>query len=191
MSQPHAVPVTAPDLIDPVVGFRQWRLADEHLESLYTHVCWEGPELRASCGSGGHDSSDSPAPSCSCGIYAYYDPCPRTASAGTRDFVAGAVVLWGHIEVHAVGMRAQCARVVALELPVSRGRKRLEVRRLAERLGVVAVPHRALAATAYQQGLRLDRSMRPRRQFERGGSARPWRLPRMTAPFVGAGARRG
>jgi len=163
VNQAHAVPATAPDLIDPIVGFRQWRLADEHLESLYTRVRWEGPLLRASCGSGRHDSSDSPATSCSCGIYAYFDPCPRTASAATPDFVAGAVVLWGRIEVHAIGMRAQCARVVALELPLSRGRKRFEVRRLAQRLGVAAVPHRELSATAYQHGLRLDRSMRPRR----------------------------
>ena len=97
---------TAPDLADPVVGFRQWRLADGRLRSLCSGVQWHGRELGARCALSNPDSHISPANACSCGIYAYYNPCPRTASAGTRAFIAGAVVLWRRIELHA----AACAR---------------------------------------------------------------------------------
>jgi hypothetical protein len=155
-----AVHPAAPDFVDPIVGFRQWRLADGRLRSLYSGIPWHGPEMRASCIWGHHDQDNSPANACSCGIYAYYEPCPRTASACTRDFVAGAVVVWGRIELHVKGMRAQYARVVALELPVSRKRKRVEVRQAARSLGVSVVAHRDLAATAAGYGLRLHRSMR-------------------------------
>jgi len=37
---------------------------------------------------------------------ANYDPCPRTASAATRDLVGGAVVMWGRVELHGTGLRA-------------------------------------------------------------------------------------
>jgi hypothetical protein len=168
----HDMPCTPPDLADPVVGFRQWRLADGRLRSLYSTVQWPGRELRAICVLGDRDYHASPANACSCGIYAYYDPCPRMASAGTRDLVAGAVVLWGRIELHAAGMRAQYARVVALELPVSRRRKRLELAQIGQRLNVPVVPHRKLAAVALEYGLRLDPAMRPPRCWEVSGSGR-------------------
>ena len=69
----------------------------------------------------GANSLDVPAKGCSCGVYAYYDPCPRTASAATPDLIGGAVVVWGRIEAHIYGMRGEHARIVALELPFSRG----------------------------------------------------------------------
>ena len=58
-----------------------------------------------------------PAKDCTCGVYAYYDPCPRTASAATADLIGGAAVLWGRIEAHMYGLRGTHARIVALELP--------------------------------------------------------------------------
>lgn len=166
MTDDHELACAAPDLADPVVGFRQWRLTEGGLRSLYSGVRWHSREFRASCALGDRDCHSSPAKTCSCGIYAYYDPCPRTASAGTRDFIGGAVVLWGRIELHATGMRAQYARVVALELPFSRGRKRVEVGQVAERLNVQVVPHRKLEAAALGHGLSLDPAMRPPRCWE-------------------------
>lgn len=112
---------TAPDLIDPVIGFRQWRLEGDRLRSPYCNVSWKQPELAAWCPLETHDQSTTPNPACTCGIYAYYEPCPRTASAGTRDLVSGAVVLWGGIELHGNGMRAAHCRIVALTLPLTSG----------------------------------------------------------------------
>jgi hypothetical protein len=62
--------------------------------------------------------------------------------------------------MHATGMRAEHARVLALELPLSRGRKRRGVVEVAERLGVPAVRHRELKAVAAEHGspLRPSRS---------------------------------
>ena len=113
----------APDLIVPLVGFRQWHLANGVLTSMYDRALWPPDGVTARCDRG-HSSAEIPAKDCSCGVYAYYDPCPRTASAATSDLIGGAVVLWGRIEAHIYGMRGEHARIVALELPLSRGRKR-------------------------------------------------------------------
>jgi hypothetical protein len=155
----------APDLMEAVVGFRQWRLAGRTLTSLYSDAPWPRDELRARCKMGDHDPADVPSNACSCGIYAYYDPCPRTASAGTPNFVGGVVVLWGRIELHATGMRAEHARVIALELPLSRGRKRRGVVEVAQRLSVPTVPHRELKTVAAEHGSPLQRSLRPSRSW--------------------------
>ena len=165
MSALAPVRCSAPDLMEAVVGFRQWRLAGRILTSPYSEVPWPCDELHACCTMGDHDPADVPSNACSCGIYAYYDPCPRTASAATPDFVGGVVVLWGRIELHATGMRAEHARVIALELPLSRGRKRRGVVEVAQRLGVSAVPHRELKAVAAEHGSSLQRSLRPSRSF--------------------------
>jgi len=155
----------APDLIDPIVGYRQWRLARNTLVSLFNDTSWQRHQLSARCDGGDHHPECVPDHLCSCGIYAYYDPCPRTASA-TRDLVAGAVILWGRVELHATGLRAEHARVVALELPLSLGAKRRSVIGVADQLGVPAVPHRKLKPIAHQHGVPLDSSLRPPRVRE-------------------------
>jgi hypothetical protein len=83
------------------------------------------------------------------------------ASAGTPDFVAGAVVVWGRVELHATGMRAEHARIVGLEQPLTYGGKRRELETVAEHLSVPVVPHSRLAAVAMAHGLPLDRCLRP------------------------------
>lgn len=164
---------SAPDLVEPIVGFRQWRLADRALTSLFSDVPWRHQVLRASCRAGVHDPADAPVQGCSCGIYAYYDPCPRTASAGTPDFVGGVVVVWGRVELHATGMRAAHARVVALELPLSRAGKRRRVLQVAEALGVQAVAHRDLRSVAREYGAPMSRSLRPPRRWVSAGEHQP------------------
>ncbi|HTU97096.1 MAG TPA: hypothetical protein VMF14_14715 [Solirubrobacteraceae bacterium] len=151
-----------PDLIDAVVGFRQWRLHGDRLHSPYRRVVWRHPDLAAHCALEGHGLNAIPDPQCTCGIYAYYDPCPRTASAGTRDLVAGAVVLWGAMELYGGGMRAAHCRIVALALPLSWGRKRAAAVAAASRLGVPIVPHRMLGAHAERHGAPIPASLRPR-----------------------------
>jgi hypothetical protein len=166
MTDVPPVAEAAPDLIDPIIGYRQWRLVGCALTSLFNDTRWERVQLSARCDGGNHHPEVVPDHACSCGIYAYYDPCPRTASAVTRDLVAGAVVMWGRVELHATGLRAEHAQIVALELPLSLGPKRRSMLEVAEHLGVMAVPHRQLRAAAREHGASVDQSLRPPRVRE-------------------------
>ena len=159
--QAQQQPDRAPDLVAPVIGFRQWRLAADGLRSIGFEEMWRQPVVVARCLVGGHPQETPPASHCSCGIYAWYDPCPRTASAPTRNHVAGAVVLWGAIELHRSGMRAQYSRIVALALPLSRWAKHDRVVETARRFGIPAVRHRELGGLAAQHGAPVPTELRP------------------------------
>ena len=154
----------APDLIEPIVGFRHWRLVEGELSSMFSMTAWQKSQMTARCTFGNHDPAQTPSPDCTCGIYAYYEPCPRTASAMSSDLVGGAVVVWGRVEAHATGVRAEHARIVALDLPRIRARKRKAVSRIAEQFGIRAVPHGGLKAEAMAHGTTLPTSLRPPRQ---------------------------
>jgi hypothetical protein len=160
----------APDLIEPVIGFRQWRVRDGRLYSPFTGDAWDETELRARCTLDTHDPRDTPATDCGCGVYAYYDQPPRS-SAATRDLVIGAVVLWGELELHGGGMRASHARIVGLALPPTGGRKRRLLVAAAARLQVPAVPFRRLRRLAGQAGAPVPATLRPPR------TALPWECP--------------
>ncbi|MFL5861786.1 MAG: hypothetical protein ACJ780_13565 [Solirubrobacteraceae bacterium] len=149
---------SAPDLITAVIGFRQWRIVGTELWSLRADDHWHRGVHTAHCSAHAHAA---PANGCTCGIYAWYAPTPRGASALTPDLVAGAVALWGQIELHAHGMRAQNAMVVALALPFSRGGKRGRIRAAAAALDVPAVPARRLKTVALRHGDVIPRRMRP------------------------------
>ena len=159
----------APDLIVPLVGFRQWRVTAGTLASMYDGSSWPGGCLTAECDRA-HSPHEVPAKDCSCGVYAYYDPCPRTASSATPDLIGGAVVVWGRIEAHIYGMRGEHARIVAVELPLSRGRKRRAVIETAELLGVPAVTHRSLKAVALEHGAVLRPALRPKKTVTRAAN---------------------
>ena len=131
------------------------------MESIACDEIWRQPALTARCLVGGHPDEPAPVSACSCGIYAWYDPCPRTASAPTRHHVAGAVVMWGAIELHAGGMRARHSWVVALALPLSRWNKHERAVEMAERFGVPAVRHRELRAVAARYGAPVPVEARP------------------------------
>jgi hypothetical protein len=159
----------APDLVVPIIGYRQWRLTSGGLTSMYDGAGWPDAQITARCDRG-HGPAEVPAKDCSCGVYAYYDPCPRTASSATPDLIGGAVVVWGRIEAHAYGLRGKHARIVALELPLSRGRKRRAVIEAAERVGIPAVPHRALKTVALEHGAVLQPSLRPKKTTTRAAN---------------------
>jgi hypothetical protein len=152
---------TAPDLIHAVIGFRQWRLRGNELWSLRTEDRWERGALTAHCLGDARHEGPAPHNACTCGFYAWYAPTPRTASAATRDLVGGAVALWGRIELHAQGMRAERAMVVALALPFSHGAKRRHIAAAAAALEVPAVAARRLRAAALEHGELVPKSMRP------------------------------
>jgi hypothetical protein len=123
----------APDLIAPVIAFRAWRVVGERLLSPIIPVRWEGRVMQAEChpvqqrimlGHQGWLAEDhpSPHPACHCGIYAYHRPGVRNWF-GEFDWVEGIVTVWGRLEAHADGLRAEHARIEALvrrrEIPVA------------------------------------------------------------------------
>ena len=75
--------------------------------------------------------------------------------------MAGAVAMWGQVELHAHGMRAQHAMIVALALPFSWGAKRRRLLAVARELEVPAVPARKLKTAALEHGDIIPRRMRP------------------------------
>src|SRR3984957_8779190 len=155
-------PLGALDLIEPVVGFRQWSVHGDRLHSPFCGDVWEDLELHASCPLGTHDPCEVPATNCSCGVYAYYEQPPRS-SAATRDLVIGVIAVWGQLELHSGGMRASHARIVGLALPLSRGRKRQMLVKAANWLEVPAVPHRRLRRIAAHAGAAVPVALRPPR----------------------------
>jgi hypothetical protein len=151
----------APDLITAVIGFRQFRVLGSELWSARAGYLWDRRVHTAVCLNADPHDDPVPAKGCTCGFYARYTPPPRTASAMTTDLVAGAVSLWGRIELHAHGMRAEHASVVALALPLSRWGKRRRTIAAAERLGIPAVPARRLVAATADAGGIIPKEMRP------------------------------
>jgi hypothetical protein len=170
MSALETATEAVPDLIDPVIGYRQWSLRGDRLYSPFHGDIWEDVELVANCESSTHDLADVPAPGCECGVYAYYDQPPRS-SAVTRDLVIGTVVLWGQIQLHGAGMRASRARIVGLALPPTHSTKRRQLVAAAAYLEVPAVPFRRLRAVASEYGAATPAAMRPPR------TPLPWECP--------------
>jgi hypothetical protein len=150
----------APDLVEAVVGYRQWRLQDGALLSPFADFAWRRGVNTARCHVAGHHPDPPPGHGCTCGLHAWYRPCPRLGYA-TPDLVGGAVALWGAIELHPTGMRAQHALVVALVLPMSRTAKRRRVLGLAGSLEVEAVPARHLAEVAAHHGSAVTPELLP------------------------------
>ena len=129
---------------------------------------WSDGSITASCHRG---HTEVPAKDCSCGVYAYYDPCPRTASTATPDLIGGVAVLWGRIEAHIYGLRGEhAAAIIAFELPLSRGRKRRAVVEAAERVAVPVVPHHSLKALALEHGAPLQPALRPKKTLTRASN---------------------
>lgn len=163
---------SAPDLIQPVVGFRKWLLVGDELLSPLARTPWDGAPMQAQClprpswvGRNWHlvppHSGPAPDPACACGIYALFAPHRPWGPRGPS-LVPGAVVLWGRIEVHDGGMRAECARIVALALPSFYSPSGMAaVRRVAERLRIEAVPARRLQAAAQRHGRPLPPALLP------------------------------
>ncbi len=157
----------APDLIGAVIGFRQFAVRDGELWSVLAPYRWTPGAHTAVCLAKVSHDEPVPAKHCTCGFYVRYTPPPRGASLTTPDLVAGGMAVWGRIELHAHGMRAEHAAVVALALPFSYGRKRRDLLLAAESLAVPAVPARRLVAAATKHGEmipRRDAASRPRPQ---------------------------
>ena len=161
MSIAVASAARAPDLVEPLVGYRQWRLDGTALRSPFVDYQWTRGANTARCTVGTGHPDPAPGHGCVCGIHAWYRPCPRLGYA-TPDLIGGAVVLWGEVELHPTGMRAQNAAVVALALPLAHTSKRRRVIDVANALEVDAVPARHLNTVALDHGLPVSRGLAPR-----------------------------
>ena len=161
----------APDLIEPVVGFRRWRLLGERLSSPFIPVQWDERTLHARCfpanrrllfGHGWLDEPhEAPHPNCKCGIYAWHRPPPRSRIPDP-DQAMGVVTVWGRVEVHRDGMRAEHARIEALARGVTHQADLDEtLREIASRLGLELVARQELAAVAADAGAALPEEMMP------------------------------
>ncbi|HLL87538.1 MAG TPA: hypothetical protein VK387_09535 [Thermoleophilaceae bacterium] len=153
---------SAPDLLEPVVGFREWLIVRGCLTSPYIPFRWEERTVRARCfpanrnlqfGRGWVDEPHAaPHARCKCGIYALHRPRSATPFPDA-DRVWGVVSAWGRIEVHSDGIRAEHARVEALSLEGGeRRRDESALRRIAAWLGVELVERDDLPAVAAHCG---------------------------------------
>ena len=156
----------APDLLEAVIAFRGWRVADGALLSPLAEERWTGvlrarcrPELR-SPGAPDHPPDQAPHPDCRCGLHAYHAPRSAVPAADFRG-VVGIVAVWGRLEVHPEGVRAEVAQVRALGLsPRWSSWQRAAVREVARELDVPLVDEAALAATAGEFGAPLPVGLR-------------------------------
>jgi hypothetical protein len=158
------------ELVEPVIGYREWVLVGKELLSPLARTPWTAGVMQAEClpscrGARGlwREASEhfgpAPDPACVCGLYALFAP-PKRGGRDRLALVRGAVALWGRIELHERGMRAEFARIVTLALPSSR-RSQRAVRESAERLEVEAVQAKDLEPAALAHGRPLEPSLIP------------------------------
>ena len=179
--RPDSADFQTPDLIEPVVAFRSWRVVDGALRSVYLPFFWTERDVEATCM--GHEAPDSNAPrsappghhapdrGCTCGVYAYYEPDMNFSTVDHRG-VIGIVSLWGTIELHDDGMRAQHARVEALALYSRWTTRQIDaVREVARDLGVDLVDLDDIADAARRYGRHISRELVPGAAHERQPSS--------------------
>jgi hypothetical protein len=164
MDTPFLAPANlgeAPDIIEPVVAFRKFRVVDGRLRSLYEPIFWLDPMQEAECRAAnrGHPPHDAPETGCTCGIYASHEPDYEFPAVDYRG-VSGIVTAWGNIEVNAAGFRAQFVQVEALSIYERWSvRHTNAVRTAAEELGLDLIDLYDLEAAAARYGVRLDPRM--------------------------------
>jgi hypothetical protein len=150
-----------PDLIEPIVGFRNWRIfrtGPAELSSPYLPVVWSEPVVRAECRRWRspedllRETHAAPHPDCGCGIRAYQTPTGDFSKVDYRA-VSGIVTVWGRIEIESDEMRAELARVEALGVYRRWSRRQQDaVREVASRLGADIVDLHELDAAARSYG---------------------------------------
>lgn len=164
----------APDLIEPVVGFRAWRMVGGRLMSPYIPCRWEGRVMHATCWPANRTvlphppvgwldaPHESPHPECQCGVYAYHRPGVQ-AYYGEWLWTEGVVTVWGRLEAHRDGLRAAHAQIEALAHPPrNEPERRAAAEAVAAQLEVPLVPRAGLAEEAARHGAPLPGGMLPR-----------------------------
>jgi hypothetical protein len=144
---------TAPDYLEPVEGWRVWRIGSQDgqivLQSVFVDAVWEpGHALEARCEHRRRsllrpwrvitNEHRAPEEECSCGIYAAssraaarrYLGVPSPVGAGLR--VIGRVSLWGEVVESESGWRASTGYPSQLLVPIPMAHSRRSVRRRAD-----------------------------------------------------------
>jgi hypothetical protein len=161
----------APDLIEPIVAFRSWRVVEGRLRSVYLPTFWTEREMTASCLCSESPDPDAPRSArdghgvpdrgCTCGIYAYYLPDMNFPTVDHQG-VTGIVSVWGAIEVHGEGMRAEHARIEALALYSRWTTRQIDaVRNVAQELGVDLVDLDEIEEAARRYGQPITPALVP------------------------------
>lgn len=133
---------TIPDLVDPVLAFRCFRIGDKStLRSYFADLDWKvamratcEPELFSYPQFTNPVPHDAPGFDCRCGLHGHFDvirAIPRPVSG----FLLGAVAAWGRAVIHDDGLRVERMQVLALCDPT--GGPRADA--VAERVGVQRV----------------------------------------------------
>lgn len=175
-------PEPSPDLIQPVIGFRLWDIRDDVLWSAgWGNTPWASGRMEAICKGTPEEMErlvffeprsrsdmprhEAPQPDCGCGLYARHalsEVMPRRPLFGEPAAV-GAVALWGNLEVHRLGIRAQFARILALTPWVIERSwtARRKFRRMASSYGVPVVAREDLEAEGFKHGIKVPKEMLP------------------------------
>ena len=108
-----------PDLISPIVGHRVWRWDAAGLRSLNGKPWSPRQPLAAKCGAGNaHDADEPPYLDCTCGVYAAKSREHLRQLGYEGRGIRGEVYLWGTVQEHELGWRAQFAYPKTLFLPL-------------------------------------------------------------------------
>ncbi len=168
---------SAPDLTRKLIGFRQWTI--DHDGSLYSaagRVKWTPGVNRARCMHDAyqlargevpaHHPYEAPHPKCMCGLYAYHEPpaiwLARGDEHGRPGTVYGAIAVWGRVEVHADGFRAEHAQIVCLAFQPSWSWAFVrEIENTAMGRSITAVPVDDLEDEALRHGTVIPGQLRP------------------------------
>jgi hypothetical protein len=155
--------VEAPDLLQPVAAFRTWRILDGRLFSPWVDEAWDEPVQHAVCRHPAAPGHAAPDPRCGCGIYAYHSLVPELANGFMVPGTAlGIITVWGRIEAHRDGLRAEYARVRALAIMRGWGGPSNDSRRrVAHDLGADLVDYREFADAADHYGGALPPALFP------------------------------
>jgi hypothetical protein len=145
----------APDLIEPIIGWRIWRISHRHdetrLASLVYRAEWPVHEpLHAQCGAPTlglglvRRRHEAPSSNCACGVYAarweLLSPEIKRNLFGRKPrFVIGEVALWGTVVEADLGWRAEFAYPQRLYVPLRQRGRPLEEFKLATDLAAYGV----------------------------------------------------
>lgn len=146
-----------PDLLEPVHAFRDWRISPDGLTSPRTGVVWSTRTLVAECRPTTAEDfirpvHRAPGRGCSCGIHGYLRPGSETSKVDYRG-VTGIITVWGDVEIHDDGVRAEFARIEALGVYSRWTRRQAQaVHDVADELGVDLVDLHDLRDAASRYG---------------------------------------
>jgi len=161
---------------EPVIGWRVWALANNHLYSIAKNVFWRPGENQAECLAG--RTHDVPAPSCHCGFWALLNPvsamqlaaqveCGQRIGSGFtvldphRTVAVGLILGYGATAVHGLeGYRAGLASVACIfaDAPEALVTEKADLRRtVSDEYGVPCIALEAAISIGFLQELGVRR----------------------------------